>query len=62
MRTEEEIRKRLKFTEFIIDDYHRELQDFKYWNLFVDQYWLLKWVLGETGSHSSETSTKEVTG
>lgn len=57
MKTEEEIKKRLEWTEFLIDEYHRELQEFRYWNLFIHSYWLLKWVLED-----SEFTTKSEEG
>ena len=54
MRTEEEIRKRLEWLEFLMDEYYRELQDTRLWNNFVSLYWQIKWVLGEIGVQSSE--------
>lgn len=57
MRTEEEVRENLKFTEFVMDEYFDHLRDTRMWNTFVSNYWLLKWVLGETGVQSSNQST-----
>ncbi len=54
MRSEKEIKKRLEWVEFLMNEYHRELQDARLWNVLVSLYWQLKWVLGEIGVQGSE--------
>ena len=48
MRNEEEIKKRLEWLEFLMDEYHQELHEIRQWNNFVSLYWQLKWVLEDS--------------